>query len=441
MAITKYKVIKKNLDAVINYAMNGEKTENGILVSGINCLPQTAYSQMMLTKKAFHKEDGRLGYHIIQSFNGNEISPEKCNKIGIELAEELWGDKYQVLICTHTNKQNIHNHIVLNSVSFIDGSKYHNSNVEIALLRETNDDICRKYGLSIIKSTKATTVSDISKSRIANYNRNSGKMELIKADIDEAIKDAQKYQEFVDILNYKGYYIKKSGNSISISSPYYNRNIRLARAFGEDYTFKNIKTRIYQDALYDRYLKRTNNEKVYKIRIYDGIKIDQEKLKTSSFYRLYVHYLYLLGKLPPKIHYEEKTKEYYQEIDKFNKLADEMNLICTYNLNSKEDTQNLRMQYIEEVTPLKSEREKIRQLYRKTTNETDRSFLEYKLNNLTKDIDKINSKIQICKRIITKAEKGEKEAILIKNRVAENQQNNELENSKSKDRRIDRATF
>ncbi len=441
MAITKYKVIKKNLDAVINYAMNGEKTENGILVSGINCLPQTAYSQMMLTKKAFHKEDGRLGYHIIQSFNGNEISPEKCNKIGIELAEELWGDKYQVLICTHTNKQNIHNHIVLNSVSFIDGSKYHNSNVEIALLRETNDDICRKYGLSIIKSTKATTVSDISKSRIANYNRNSGKMELIKADIDEAIKDAQKYQEFVDILNYKGYYIKKSGNSISISSPYYNRNIRLARAFGEDYTFKNIKTRIYQDALYDRYLKRTNNEKVYKIRIYDGIKIDQEKLKTSSFYRLYVHYLYLLGKLPPKIHYEEKTKEYYQEIDKFNKLADEMNLICTYNLNSNEDVQNLRMQYIEEVTPLKSEREKIRQLYRKTTNETDRSFLEYKLNNLTKDIDKINSKIQICKRIITKAEKGEKEAILIKNRVAENQQNNELENSKSKDRRIDRATF
>lgn len=118
MAITKYKVIKKNLDAVINYAMNGEKTENGILVSAINCLPQTAYSQMMLTKKAFHKEDGRLGYHIIQSFNGNEISPDKCNKIGIELAEALWGDKYQVIVCTHTNKQNIHNHIVLNSNCF-----------------------------------------------------------------------------------------------------------------------------------------------------------------------------------------------------------------------------------------------------------------------------------------------------------------------------------
>lgn len=437
MAITKYKVIKKNLDAVINYAMNGEKTENGILVSAINCMPQTAYSQMMLTKKAFHKEDGRLGYHIIQSFNGNEISPDKCNKIGIELANQLWGDKYQVIVCTHTNKKNVHNHIVLNSVSFIDGSKYHNSNVELALLRETNDDICRRYGLSIIKSTKANTVSDISKSRIANYNRNSGKMELIKADIDKAIKEATKYQEFIDILALKGYYIKKSSYYISVSTPYYNRNIRLSRAFGEDYTFDNIKTRIYQPTLYDRYLKRTNNEKVYKVRIYDGIKIDQEKLKKSSFYRLYIHYLYLLGKLPPKIHYEERTKEYYKEIDKFNKLADEMSLICTYNLNSKEDVQNLRIKYIEEVTPLKAEREKIRQIYKKTTNETDRSFLEYKLNNLTKDINKINSKIQTCKRIITKAEKGEKEAILINNRALENKQNNEQENSinKNKDKK------
>ena len=106
MAITKYKVIKKNLEAVINYAKNGEKTENGILVTGINCLPDIAYNQMTLTKKCYHKEDRRLGYHIIQSFKENEVSPEQCNKIGVELANELWGDKYQVLVCTHTNKNN-----------------------------------------------------------------------------------------------------------------------------------------------------------------------------------------------------------------------------------------------------------------------------------------------------------------------------------------------
>ncbi len=114
-----------------------------------------------------------------------------------------------------------------------------------------------------------------------------------------------------------------------------------------------------------------------------------------------------------------------------------MNLICTYNLNSKEDVQNLRIQYIEEVTPLKAEREKLRQLYKKTTNEADKTILQAKIDIITEDINKINSKIQTCKRIITKAEKGEKETILINNRALENQQNNEQENSinKNKDKK------
>ena len=114
-----------------------------------------------------------------------------------------------------------------------------------------------------------------------------------------------------------------------------------------------------------------------------------------------------------------------------------MNLICTYNLNSKEDAQNLRMKYIEEVTPIKAEREKLRQLYKKTTNESDKTIIRAKIETITEDINKINSKIQTCKLIITNAEKGEKETILINNRALENQQNNEQENSinKNKDKK------
>lgn len=433
MAITKYKAIKKNLETVINYAKNGEKTENGILVSAINCLPETAYPQMMLTKKAFHKEDGRLGYHIIQSFSGNEVSPEKCNKIGVELAQSLWGDKYQVIVCTHTNKDNVHNHIVLNSVSFIDGSKYHNSNADIAFLREANDDICIKYGLSVIESKKANKERDIARSRIKNYNRNKGKMELVKADIDEAIRKAKKYQEFVDILSYKGYYIKKSGNGMSISSPYYNRNIRIARAFGEDYTFDNIKSRIYRNGAYKMH-KTNENEKIYIIRIYDGIKINQEKLQTSSFYRLYVHYLYLLGKLPPKVHYEEKTKEYYKELDKFHKTNDEIKMIASFNLHSIKDTQKLKTQFLEEVTPLKNEREKLWREFNKTTNENQKNIIKDKIAIITDNINNINKEIQTCKRIINNSEKGEIEDNLIKKRVKENQDKNEKELTKNKDK-------
>ena len=429
MAITKYKVIQKNLEAVINYAKNGEKTEHGILVSGVNCMPDIAYSEMMLTKKNFHKEGGRLGYHFIQSFNGKEVSSEECNDIGIELAENLWGDKYQVLVCTHIDKDNVHNHIILNSVSFVDGSKYHNSNVELSLLRQTNDDLCRKYGLSVIETEKAEKESDIASSRIQNYNRNSGKMELIKNDIDEAIEKSTKYQEFVDNLAYKGYYLRKTNNSLSISTPYFNRNIRLARAFGEDYTYENIKDRIY----YRDYKPKEN--RVYKIKIYEGVKIDKDLLKISSFYRLYVHFLYVLGKLPPKIHYEEITPEYYKEIDKYNKILDEFSMININDIKTLEDAQNLRTQYLEEISPLKAKKEEYIKLYNQTKNDADKTILKAKISHLNEDIERINKKLQTCRRIISKAEKGAKEEKLIQKRTEENREKAEKEIAKNKNKK------
>lgn len=429
MAITKYKVIQKNLEAVINYAKNGEKTEYGILVSGVNCMPDIAYSEMMLTKKNFHKEDGRLGYHFIQSFNGKEVSAEECNDIGVELAESLWGDKYQVLVCTHIDKDNVHNHIILNSVSFVDGCKYHNSKVELALLRQTNDDLCRKYGLSVIETEKAEKENDIASNRIQNYNQNSGKMELIKQDIDEAIEKSTKYQEFVDNLSYKGYYLRKRNNSLSISTPYFNRNIRISRAFGEDYTFENIKDRIY----YGGYQSKEN--KVYKIKIYEGVKIDKDLLKISSFYRLYVHYLYVFGKLPPKIHYIERTPEYYKEIDKYNKIMDEFSMIIIHDIKTLEDVQNLRTKYLEEISPLKAEKEEYMKLYNRTKNDANKTILKAKINHLNEDIERINRKLQTCRRIISKAEKGAKEEKLIQKRTEENREKAEKEIAKNKDKK------
>ena len=372
------------------------------------------------------------GYHFIQSFNGKEVSSEGCNDIGIELAQNLWGDKYQVLVCTHVDKDNVHNHIILNSVSFVDGSKYHNSKVELALLRKTNDDICSKYGLSIIESDKSEKENNIADSRIQNYNRNSGKMELIKQDIDEAIKKSTKYQEFVDELAYKGYYLKKSNNLLSISTPYFNRNIRLARAFGEDYTFENIKDRIY----YRNYQSKEN--KIYKIKIYEGVKINQFLLEHSSFYRLYVHFLYILGKLPPKIHYEERTPEYYKELDKFDKMMDEFNMINIHDIKTLEDVQNLRTKYLEEILPLKSKKEEYMKLYSQVKNDADKTILKAQISHLNEDIKRINKNLQTCRRIISKAEKGAKEEMLIQKITEANREKAEKEIAKKKDRKRER---
>ena len=127
-----------------------------------------------------------------------------------------------------------------------------------------------------------------------------------------------------------------------------------------------------------------------------------------------------MGELPPKIHYEEKTAEYYKEINRFHKLADELNLISNNNLNSVEDVQYLKMSYLDDIKDLKVEKENFMKLCDKTNNEEDKTILKEKLDNLTENINNFNSKIQICRRIIKKSEKGERENQVIDERLNNN---------------------
>lgn len=133
------------LDDVLHYAMNEAKTtlpqgeaskldDEGIekkqqLVSGINCLPGTARFEMMAVKKRFGKEGGTVAYHGYQSFATGEVTPEVAHEIGVKLARNLWGDRYQVLVATHLDKaSHIHNHFLINTVSFLDGKKFYRNN-------------------------------------------------------------------------------------------------------------------------------------------------------------------------------------------------------------------------------------------------------------------------------------------------------------------------
>ena len=125
----------QQLSDVIHYAVNAGKTqdtdgESGAplhrFVSGINCSPATARDEMLAVKKRFGKEDGTVAYHGYQSFAPGEATPELAHEIGVKLATRLWGDRYQVIVATHLDKENhLHNHFVLNTVSFVDGIKYH----------------------------------------------------------------------------------------------------------------------------------------------------------------------------------------------------------------------------------------------------------------------------------------------------------------------------
>ena len=130
MAQTKIWPVKDNLGWCIRYVMNPDKTQGGRLVTGVNLfIPlrdwQSPTNQMLRTKERFNKPGGRLGYHMEQSFAEGEVTPELAHKIGVELARELFGDRYEVVVATHVDKKCVHNHILLNSVSFVDGRKFH----------------------------------------------------------------------------------------------------------------------------------------------------------------------------------------------------------------------------------------------------------------------------------------------------------------------------
>ena len=151
MATTKIWKFKSRLDSLIEYAINGEKTEQKLYVSGINCMPDTAFYEMKNVKKQFFKTGGIECFHAIQSFAEKEVTPEQAHEIGIKLAEELWGDRFQVIVVTHTNTKNVHNHFFINSVSFVDGKKYYDNKVNYAIIRRTSDDLCKEYELQTLE--------------------------------------------------------------------------------------------------------------------------------------------------------------------------------------------------------------------------------------------------------------------------------------------------
>ena len=403
MAVMKIKTIKNNLQAVINYGKNGDKTDNGVLVSSVNCSVDTAYEEMAFTKKFFHKEDKTLGYHIIQSFKGNEVSPKTANLIGKELAEELWGDKYQVIICTHINKENVHNHLILNSVSFIDGKKYHNSNSEIAFMKEASDNLCIKYRLSLVNTPRAEKERAFRQNHIDYFNRRDEKMQKIITDIDEAIKTARRYSDFKLSLKAKGYEnIKDTGKYLSLKTPYYSRNVRIDRAFEERYSVQGIKERIYYKE--KEKIPVANLYKKYYRKVYTGPKINKFLLQTSSFYRLYVHYLYLFGKLPAKNQYKELTPEYYKQKRKNNMIFEEINFLARNSFKSVKEVSNYIDNLENQLPELKGKRELLWRKH-KIVDENNKTNILKEINALTDKIDTIQAQKRACNRIINKFDK------------------------------------
>ena len=137
----------------LQYAENDKKTDEKLYVSAINCPVQRAYEHMMTTKLHYGKLGGNVAYHGFQSFKENEVTPEECHSIGVETAKRMWGAEYEIVVTTHLDKHHhLHNHFVVNSVSFRTGRKFENHISDHYKLREISDAICKERGKSVLEN-------------------------------------------------------------------------------------------------------------------------------------------------------------------------------------------------------------------------------------------------------------------------------------------------
>ncbi len=417
MAVTKFLSRKTRLDTIIKYIMNGEKTEKMMYVSGVNCNPNTAVQQMQDTKKRYNKEGGIISYHLIQSFEGKEVSPEKCHELGLKYAKELFGDDYEFVVATHLNTDNVHNHIVINSVSFKSGNKFYSNRETKDFIRITSDFICKENGLSVLSTPWKY------KGYYKLYAKNNPYMQLVKKDIDDAISSSYSYKGFKTRLENQGYFIsynEETGLLVSRNNSY--KIVRPQELFGDNYTKEKILNRIENKNYNKIYIPK----KKYKMTIeeYNKFKQKQREYQLGKLPLLYVFICILLkiDPLPQKIeinnHKIPITKEMKIVIKHLESLSEQTILLTENKINNLNELKSYRYNQEEKLRFLKGKRESLWRKRSKETNPEIKDKITHEIDDLKVLIKKVNKDIVNCFEI-------ENRTILLQNQL-------EIEKTKDK---------
>ena len=241
MAVTKTHPIRSTLNLALEYILNPQKTDEKLLVSSYGCSPETADIEFGWTREKAQNFRGKhLARHLIQSFEPDETTPEQAHEIGMRLAREVLGCKYEFVLATHIDRGHIHNHIIFNAVSFVDYKKYQSNKLSYRFIRQTSDKLCEEYGLSVIRNPKSKGKSYIE--HTAAKQGRSWKAQL-KVAVDINISRAKEFDEFLRLMEQSGYKVKRQNKNISFCTDGRERYMR-SKTLGDDYTVEAIKERI-----------------------------------------------------------------------------------------------------------------------------------------------------------------------------------------------------
>lgn len=392
------------LHKVIEYAKASYKTEEQLYVTAINCDKDSIHEDMMRTKRRYSKTNGILGFHAFQSFAKGEVTPEIAHEVGVKLANELWGDRFEVVVTTHLNTDHIHNHFCLNSVSFRDGKKYYNNRHTYALMRETSDRLCEEYRLSVIKEKPCGKHNIDYTKYYKEQVKKSNYHTIAKEDIDYAIGQAYSYKDFLSILNKMGYTVENRYGKLSIRKEPYKKNIRIERAFGDDYKIENIEKRIYEtQAIREPFPEARSNPKRYKMVKKQNLK---DRKKAKGIKALYLHYCFLLKVYPKnKKMKKQYSKELREEIKKMDKISNEARLLCRKNIQSSQELLAYKKSLILDRKENKAKVENLWKKNRKLNNESEKQKNYEEIKVLQNEIKKLNEEIDLIEDIETRVQK------------------------------------
>ena len=240
MAVTKIHSIKSTLKLSLEYILNPEKTDGKMLASSFGCGIETADIEFQFTRDMAKRKSPNLAHHLIQSFEPGETTPEVAHEIGMRLAEEILGGKYEFILTTHIDKDHLHNHLIYNSVSFTDHNHYHSTPPKYYNIRRISDKLCEEYGLSVIRSPQGKGKSYIE--HTAAKQGKSWKAQL-KTTIDTLIPLSNDFEEFLRLMEQSGYAVKRQNKNVSFCAAGRERYMR-SKTLGEDYTVEALKERI-----------------------------------------------------------------------------------------------------------------------------------------------------------------------------------------------------
>lgn len=361
---------------ILEYAKNAAKTEQCRYVSCLNCELEYAAEQFAETKRLWRKTNGRSCYHGYQSFAAGEVTAEQAHQIGVQLARELWGDRFEVVVATHLNTVNLHNHFVLNAVSFADGKKFANSRADYRKMREVSDRLVSELGLSVVESSgRGKHYAEWQSERLGKPTVRG----LIRADIDRAIAGATTESEFVRILAEMGYELKTHGKSgvelkyPAVKPPGGKGYFRLHK-LGKGYSLEDIRAKILANIERKPAFVTVQTTKPLPTLKANGLAV---------VYRRYCAMLHIWQIQPKSV--RRVSAAIREDVLRLDKLDEETQLLGRNNIRTDEDLAAYMAGLKEEIDSLKAERK----------GNTD----ENKVSEISNKLKKLRREVRLCKDI------------------------------------------